>query len=89
MSSLRGRSRSQVPSLNGTFYPEEQQLADTVAGWWKSFAATGVPHVAGAPAWPKINGSHRLAMHISMDPYVENGGVALCAGFWDDIGYKF
>ena len=34
----------------------QQRLSDQMIGYWAGFVSTGVPEVAGAPAWPSING---------------------------------
>ena len=39
--------------------------------------------------WPRFTADARQAMHINLDPYIEDGGVALCAGLWDGIGYGY
>jgi len=36
--------------------PEQQRLADTMIDYWSSFARTGVPGAADAPAWPAFTG---------------------------------
>jgi len=45
---------------------------------------------AQAPLWPAFDGSARQAMHITAPAsFVEDDGVKLCAGLWDDIGYLY
>jgi carboxylesterase type B len=41
------------------------------------------------PQWPRFTADGRETMHITLDSYVESGGVALCAGMWDGVGYGY
>jgi para-nitrobenzyl esterase len=41
-------------NVSGTpapFTPDQQQLSDTMIGYWTQFAETGDPNLPGAPAW--------------------------------------
>lgn len=61
---LHGFHASELPFMFGTldrlppFWPKpppttaEKRLSDAMVGYWTSFAATGTPSAAGAPAWP-------------------------------------
>jgi para-nitrobenzyl esterase len=51
---------------------EEQGLSDAMIGYWTSFAATGVPSAAGAPAWPRF-GTERSFMHFADVPTPATG----------------
>lgn len=51
---------------------ENLAVSDTVIGLWTSFAHTGVPTAASAPAWPKYDARTQPFMHIDVKPVVEN-----------------
>ena len=91
-----------VPSLNASFTAAEQALAANMVTWWTNFARNGDPNnstggrasteqVGGTrqPLWPHFTADGREAMHIALGSYVESGGVDLCAGMWDGIGYLY
>jgi carboxylesterase type B len=86
-----------VPSLNATFTEYEVSLATRMGSWWANFARNGNPNdIDGVPSssssfpqWPSFDGTHRQAMHISDNSYIETNGVDLCGGFWDNLGYMF
>lgn len=59
--------------------PEEHALSDAMIGYWASFAATGVPQAANAPAWP-VFGSDRAFMHFTATPTPE---TRLMPGMFD------
>lgn len=61
---LHGFHASEIPYVFGTFdatpprwpknpdTPAERRFSDAMIGYWTSFARTGVPSAADAPAWP-------------------------------------
>jgi len=59
----------------------DRQLAETMSGYWVSFAASGDPNGGGRPAWPGFDG--RRAMHfgdeVGLGPVPRREHLA----FWD------
>jgi para-nitrobenzyl esterase len=66
--------------------PASQELADRMVEAWAAFAATGVPRVAGLPAWPGYGGKGRDVMLLvpgGSAPY-DAAARHRCA-FWDRL----
>ncbi|MER6951182.1 carboxylesterase family protein [Nonomuraea sp. NPDC000554] len=66
--------------------PEQWRLAEQMIGYWTSFAHTGKPQAAGAPAWPAFTPSGQTV--LSLKPASQGGigpvdlsGEHRCA-FW-------
>jgi len=49
---------------------EERGLSDAMINYWTSFAITGVPKAANAPAWPAFGAEHNY-MHFTAAPAPE------------------
>jgi para-nitrobenzyl esterase len=76
---LHGFHASELPYVFGTFgntpplWPKvpdtaaERQLSDAMIDYWTSFARTGRPQAANAPAWPVFD-SNRAYMHVAEGP---------------------
>jgi len=80
---------SELPYVFGTLTPlpprwpampeSDRPLSDAMLGYWTSFARTGVPSAANAPAWPAY-GEARNFMHFTDKPTPETG---LMSGMYD------
>jgi para-nitrobenzyl esterase len=73
-----------------TMTAEQWGLADQMIGYWTSFARTGRPRAAGAPAWPAFT-RHGESV-LSLKP-ASQGGIGAAdyrtehrCGFWDGVG---
>jgi len=76
---LHGFHASEIPYVFGTFdatpprWPKnpdtagERRFSDAMIGYWTSFARTGVPKAADAPAWPAY-GADASFMHFAEQP---------------------
>ena len=53
------------PKVPGT--ASERKLSDTIIDYWTSFASSGTPRSAGAPAWPAYQGAQNY-MHFAAAP---------------------
>ncbi|MGP3963128.1 carboxylesterase/lipase family protein [Nonomuraea sp. 3N208] len=69
--------------------PDQWRLADQMIGYWTSFAHTGRPRAAGAPAWPAFTPSGQTV--LSLKPAGQGGigpadyrGEHRC-GFWSGL----
>ena len=73
--------------IGGTPSPEQQQLATTMRRYWTSFAASGAPRAAGAPAWPRFNSHTQPLMSlIPPRPQVETGfAIDHKCAFWSSL----
>lgn len=66
------------PERTPEFWPkipstsDEAKLVDAMVGYWSSFAKTGAPSAAGAPAWSPY-GSTRAYMHFVQGPQPATG----------------
>jgi para-nitrobenzyl esterase len=70
---------SELPFVFGTFTavgpewpkipntPEQEAMSDALADYWTSFAKTGTPVAAHAPAWPRYDGNGAY-MHFAATP---------------------
>ena len=65
------------PQIPATF--EQHALSAAMTEYWASFARDGVPHAAGAPAWPAY-GTARNFMHFAQSPQPE---TALMPGMFE------
>jgi para-nitrobenzyl esterase len=48
----------------GILSPQQQQLAATMRQEWTSFARSGVPSAAGAPAWPRFTSAGQAMLSL-------------------------
>ncbi|MFI7233195.1 carboxylesterase/lipase family protein [Nonomuraea angiospora] len=69
--------------------PEQWRLAEQMIGYWTSFAHTGKPQAADAPAWPEFTPSGQSV--LSLKPASQGGigpadvrGQHRC-GFWKEL----
>jgi para-nitrobenzyl esterase len=62
--------------------PPSPTLMQTVQHYWTSFATTGTPSAAGAPAWPKYDAQTESYMTL-VDPPQPGTGLAKQCDFWD------
>jgi para-nitrobenzyl esterase len=63
------RTPPQWPKIPAT--PEEQNLSDAMIEYWASFARSGQPTAANAPAWQPY-GTAAAYMHFTDAPHVED-----------------
>jgi para-nitrobenzyl esterase len=67
--------------------PQQEQLADSMRGYWAGFAARGVPRTPGAPTWPRFTtATQELLSLVPPRPQVETDFAAVhhCA-FWSRL----
>jgi para-nitrobenzyl esterase len=73
-----------TPSI---FTPDQQQLSDTMIGYWTQFAKNGNPNSEGAPNWPLYNGTAQLQSLLPPKPQLESDSSFdadhKCSSFWD------
>jgi para-nitrobenzyl esterase len=70
------------------FTPDQQQLSNTMIGYWTQFATTGNPNYAGAPTWsPYDSGTDQFQSLIPPTPAVEStfDSDHKCSGFWSSF----
>jgi para-nitrobenzyl esterase len=84
---LHGFHGSELPFVFGTIdrtppawpkapaAPSETRLSDAMVGYWSSFAATGAPTAAGAPAWPAY-GATGAYMRFTDAPHPSTDALA-------------
>jgi para-nitrobenzyl esterase len=68
------------------FTPAQQQLSDTMIGYWTQFATTGDPNFAGAPVWaPYSAASDQFQSLVPPAPAPESGFDAdhKCSSLWN------
>lgn len=68
------------------FTPDQQQLSNTMIGYWTHFATTGDPNFAGAPIWsPYASGTDQFQSLIPPTPMVEStfDSDHKCSSFWN------
>lgn len=67
--------------------PEQEQLADTMRGYWTSFAARGVPRTPGAPTWPRFDAAtQELLSLVPPRPRVATDfATAHHCAFWSQL----
>jgi para-nitrobenzyl esterase len=74
---------NQTPVPNPGLTPAQQDLSDTMVGYWTQFARSGDPNSAGAPAWPLFEASDQFQ---SLQPSTPTTGTGFAAdhkcGFW-------
>jgi para-nitrobenzyl esterase len=71
-----------------SFTPNQQQLSDTMIGYWARFAKTGNPNSAGAPTWP-LYSSGSLESLVAPTPVNETDASFdadhKCSGWWNTL----
>jgi para-nitrobenzyl esterase len=70
------------------FAPDQQQLSDTMIGYWTRFAKTGNPNSLGAPAWsPYSAATDRFQSLVPPTPIVDSNFNTehKCSSFWDTL----
>jgi para-nitrobenzyl esterase len=75
---------------SATFTTEQQQLSDTMIGYWMQFAKTGNPNSAGAPAWSPFSAApHELQSLVPPAPVAESDSTFdsyhQCSSLWDTL----
>jgi para-nitrobenzyl esterase len=73
--------------ITPTFTPDQQQLSDTMIGYWTQFAKTGNPNSEGAPKWPPYRAGGSFQSLIAPRPVAEVDASFdndhKCSSFWD------
>jgi para-nitrobenzyl esterase len=75
-----------VEGIPTAFSPAEQQLSDTMIGYWTRFAKAGDPNYSGAPTWsPYSATTGQLESLLPPTPAAEFGFDAghKCSSLWD------
>jgi para-nitrobenzyl esterase len=70
------------------FTSDQQQLSNTMIGYWTTFAANGDPNFAGAPNWsPYDSGTDQFQSLIPPTPIVEStfDSDHKCSSFWSSF----
>ena len=62
---------------------ENRLLADRLAAFWVSFAATGDPNNSRGPAWPPYTLPERATLVFDRHPYVVNDPRSRIRKFWE------
>ena len=66
------------------FADVEQELSDTMVGYWTRFAATGDPNGDGAPEWRRFGAAEgRIFLGEEVRSATDNRGHG--CGFWRDL----
>jgi len=65
--------------------PASQKIADAMVGYWTSFARTGKPTVAGAPAWPPFTADGKVMNFTPGALGLFDAGEAHKCGFWKSL----
>jgi para-nitrobenzyl esterase len=59
--------------INPIFTPAQEQLSDTMIGYWTQFAKSNTPNFTGAPFWPRyIGAGSRFESLIAPTPTTES-----------------
>jgi para-nitrobenzyl esterase len=74
-------------NLGFTFTSDQQQLSNTMVGYWTQFAKTGNPNSTGAPAWSQYSSGGSIESLVAPTPVPELDASFdsnhKCSGFWD------
>lgn len=66
---------------------DQQQLSNTMIGYWTQFARTGNPNSTGAPVWPQYSGGGSPESLIAPTPTAETDASFdadhLCSSLWN------
>jgi para-nitrobenzyl esterase len=71
-----------------TFTADQQQLSDTMIGYWTQFAKTGNPNSEGAPNWPLYSGvTGQFESLVAPTPVLQSNtsfdADHKCSSFWN------
>jgi para-nitrobenzyl esterase len=73
--------------ITPTFTPEQQELSDTMIGYWTQFAKTSNPNSPGAPTWSQYSVGGSFESLIAPTPDAESDASFdtdhKCSSFWD------
>ena len=74
--------------ITPAFNSAQQQLSDTMIGYWTQFAKTGSPNFEGAPHWPAYTGSDgQFESLVAPNPTIESDASFdtdhKCSSFWN------
>jgi para-nitrobenzyl esterase len=74
--------------IKPVFTPDQEQLSDTMIGYWTQFAKTSTPNFEGAPSWPRYVGTGgQFESLIAPTPTTESDAsfdtFHKCSSFWD------
>lgn len=64
---------------------EELGLAQQVAEYWTTLAATGDPNGRGLPKWPRYESAKDPELALDLQPKVEEGRRSARCKFWSDV----
>jgi len=74
------------PAPAGTFTPAQQQLSNTMIGYWTQFAKTANPNSAGAPLWSSFSAmTNEFQSLVPPMPVVESNfdSSHQCSSLWN------
>jgi para-nitrobenzyl esterase len=74
------------PAPAGAFTPAQQQLSNTMIGYWTRFARTGNPNSAGAPLWSSFSAmTNEFQSLVPPTPMVESNfdSSHQCSSLWN------
>jgi para-nitrobenzyl esterase len=74
------------PASAGSFTPAQQQLSNTMIGYWTRFARTGNPNSVGAPLWSSFSAmTNEFQSFVPPTPVVEStfDNSHQCSSLWN------
>jgi carboxylesterase type B len=80
------RIRKAPPNASNRFSARDQVTAETMMGYWTSFAATLDPNHAQAARWPRFS-KHDSVRFVFRDQVSPSSDFGANCQFWDSIGY--
>ena len=76
-----------LEGLSGPFTPAQQQLSNTMIGYWTQFAKTGNPNSPGAPTWSQYTAGGSFESLLPPAPVLESDASFdtdhKCSSLWD------
>jgi para-nitrobenzyl esterase len=75
----------QLGTTNATPSAAEQQLSDTMIGYWSRFAASGDPNGRGAPQWPASKKGADPYLQLDTQPTAGDGVRTAQCDLWSTL----